>query len=121
MEAIKSAVQFGLGVAFVSVSAIHKELQLGLAYHVNIKGVHLTRTLHLVSNPRRDYSRAAQKFMATSFEVCGANTSHRINRCEQATAPLQHAQPAARPWEQHLHHQGVLGGRTILQQAQKQQ
>lgn len=39
MEAIKGAVQNGLGVAFVSVSAIEKELQLGLVAQVRLEGL----------------------------------------------------------------------------------
>lgn len=63
MEAIKSAVQHGLGVAFVSVMAIEKELQLGLLGYVPIAGVSLSRPLMLVTNPFRTPSQAAQKFM----------------------------------------------------------
>lgn len=63
MEAIKSAVQHGLGVAFVSVMAIEKELQLGLLGCVPIAGVRLARPLLLVTSPARTLSSAAQKFM----------------------------------------------------------
>jgi DNA-binding transcriptional LysR family regulator len=63
VEAIKSAVQHGLGVAFVSVMAIEKELQLGLLGCVPIAGVRLARPLLLVTSPARTLSSAAQKFM----------------------------------------------------------
>lgn len=49
MEAIKSAVQYGLGAAFVSSAAIVKEMELGLFRRLDISGVRLSRTLSLVS------------------------------------------------------------------------
>jgi hypothetical protein len=51
VEAIKGAVQYGLGAAFVSSAAITKELDLGLFKRIDISGVRLTRTLSLVSIP----------------------------------------------------------------------
>lgn len=48
MEAIKGAVQYGLGAAFVSSAAIAKELDLGLFKRIAISGVRLDRTLSLV-------------------------------------------------------------------------
>ena len=53
MEAIKTAVQCGLGAAFVSACAIQKELDLGLVARVDIAGVRLARGVLLVSNPHR--------------------------------------------------------------------
>lgn len=51
VEAIKSAVQYGLGAAFVSSAAISKEMDLGLFKRLDISGVRLTRTLSLVCFP----------------------------------------------------------------------
>ncbi len=48
VEAIKSAVQYGLGAAFVSSAAISKEMDLGLFKRVDIEDVRLTRMLSLV-------------------------------------------------------------------------
>ncbi len=48
VEAIKGAVQYGLGAAFVSSAAIAKELDLGLFKRIDISGVRLSRTLSLV-------------------------------------------------------------------------
>ena len=76
MEAIKGAVQNGLGVAFVSVSAIEKELQLGLVAQVRIQGVKLERTLWLVTNPHRTLSQAAQKFMQEVFAIGPQNSGN---------------------------------------------
>lgn len=119
VEAIKGAVEHGLGVAFVSVTAIQKELDLGLASCVSINGVRLTRTLRLVSNPRRDYSRIARKFMVDVFGM--ANLDAKISQQHNEkipSKPLPHISPAARPWESgHTAHTGGLG-RPILQQVQ---
>ena len=62
IEAIKSAVQHGLGAAFVSQSAIQKEVQLGLLHSSTIQDVVLTRRLQVVTNRKRYFSRAAQCF-----------------------------------------------------------
>ena len=62
IEAIKSAVQHGLGAAFVSQSAIQKEVQLGLLHSSSIQDVILTRKLQVVTNSKRYFSRAAQCF-----------------------------------------------------------
>ena len=69
MEAIKGAVQNGLGVAFVSVLAIEKELKLGLVARVRIEGVRLPRTLWLVTHPTRTLSQAGQKFLQEVFII----------------------------------------------------
>ncbi|KAK9867694.1 hypothetical protein WJX84_007850 [Apatococcus fuscideae] len=70
VEAIKTAVQCGLGAAFVSACAIQKELDLGLVARVDIAGVRLARGVLLVSNPHR-----AQPH-ATLQVVCGDFCSH---------------------------------------------
>ena len=53
IEAIKNAVQSGLGAAFVSVSAISKELELGMLNWTKIEGVTITRTLSILTYPKR--------------------------------------------------------------------
>ena len=120
VEAIKGAVQHGLGVAFVSVTAIQKELELGLASRVNINGVRLFRTLCLVSNPRRDYSRIARKFMVDVFGMVSMDSfiGQRQGNGEKAAAPLPHVTPAARPWEHAPGANGASVPKPILQQAQ---
>ena len=62
IEAIKNAVQSGLGAAFVSTSAIAKELQMGVLHCANIEGVVVKRTLWLIFNPNRYRSKAAEAF-----------------------------------------------------------
>ncbi len=62
IEAIKNAVQSGLGVAFVSVSAIEKELQIGVLTTVKIKQIVVNRILSVIYNPNRYRSKAAEAF-----------------------------------------------------------
>ncbi|MBW4627676.1 MAG: LysR family transcriptional regulator [Brasilonema octagenarum HA4186-MV1] len=62
IEAIKNAVQSGLGAAFVSTSAIAKELQMGVLHSAPIEGVIVKRMLNLVFNPNRYRSKAAEAF-----------------------------------------------------------
>ncbi|MEA5572211.1 LysR family transcriptional regulator [Calothrix sp. UHCC 0171] len=62
IEAIKNAVQSGLGAAFVSTSAITKELQMGVLNCATIEGVVVKRTLWLIFNPNRYRSKAAEAF-----------------------------------------------------------
>lgn len=62
IEAIKNAVQAGLGAAFVSVTAIEKELQMGTLCRVAIDGVQVRRVLSAIVNPNRYRSKAAAAF-----------------------------------------------------------
>lgn len=62
IEAIKNAVQSGLGAAFVSTAAIAKELQMGVLHSISIEGVVVKRTLSLIVNPNRYRSKAAEAF-----------------------------------------------------------
>ena len=62
IEAIKNAVQSGLGAAFVSTTAIEKELQMGVLHNAQIKDVVIKRTLSVIVNPSRYCSKAAEAF-----------------------------------------------------------
>ena len=62
MEAIKNAVQSGLGAAFVSSSAIEKELQLQRIEVINIENIKITRKLSILSNPECYKSKAFEFF-----------------------------------------------------------
>nr|QUE29907.1 rbcR [Erythrocladia irregularis] len=62
IEAIKNAVQSGLGAAFVSVSAIAKELELGILHCSRIENVTIKRMLSIIVNPNRYRSKAAETF-----------------------------------------------------------
>lgn len=63
IEAIKNAVQSGLGAAFVSISAIEKELQMGVLHRARIQGMSVNRTLEVILNPSRYRSKAAEAFI----------------------------------------------------------
>lgn len=62
IEAIKNAVQSGLGAAFVSISAIEKELQMGIIHRAKIDEVVVKRMLSVIINPNRYRSKAAEAF-----------------------------------------------------------
>ena len=62
IEAIKNAVQSGLGAAFVSVSVISKELELNMLHWAKIEGITITRTLSILVNHKRYYSNTTQVF-----------------------------------------------------------
>lgn len=62
IEAIKNAVQSGLGAAFVSITAIEKELIIGSLKRVAIEEVTIKRTLSAIVNPNRYRSKAAEAF-----------------------------------------------------------
>jgi len=62
IEAIKNAVQSGLGAAFVSTTAIAKELEMGILHRAKIEGVDIERILSVIVNPNRYCSKAAEAF-----------------------------------------------------------
>ena len=62
IEAIKNAVQSGLGAAFVSTTAIEKELEMGILHRAKINNVIVQRTLSVIINPNRYCSKAAEAF-----------------------------------------------------------
>lgn len=68
IEAIKNAVQSGLGAAFVSYSAISKEIELDILHWAKIEGVTIKRNLFVVMNPKRYDSSVAQIFKREFLE-----------------------------------------------------
>lgn len=62
IEAIKRAVQAGLGVAFLSRSAVKPELDRGDLIQLPVEGLEVKRILWLAYNPDRYQSRAAKLF-----------------------------------------------------------
>ncbi|NJK33927.1 MAG: LysR family transcriptional regulator [Oscillatoriales cyanobacterium SM2_2_1] len=62
IEAIKNAVQAGLGAAFLSVTAIEKELHNRELSQVPIENLVITRTLCQIRNPNRYRSKATEAF-----------------------------------------------------------
>ena len=69
IEAIKNAVHSGLGAAFVSVSAITKELELGMLHWAKIEGLTIKRTLYILLNQKRYHSSATQIFKDEILEM----------------------------------------------------
>jgi len=62
IEGIKTAVSLGLGAAFVSSSAIEKEIELKTIEILKIENIRITRTLTIISNPQSYKSRAFEFF-----------------------------------------------------------
>jgi len=62
IEGIKTAVSLGLGAAFVSSSAIEKEIQLKTIEIVKIENIKITRKLSIISNPECYKSKAFEFF-----------------------------------------------------------
>lgn len=74
IEAIKNAVQSGLGAAFVSISAIEKELQMDVLKRTRIEDVVVNRMLSVIVNPNRYRSKAAQAFIEEILPQFGSHT-----------------------------------------------
>jgi DNA-binding transcriptional LysR family regulator len=62
LEGIKTAVSLGLGAAFVSSSAIEKELELQSLASLPIENIRITRTLCILSRPDSSKSKAFEFF-----------------------------------------------------------
>jgi DNA-binding transcriptional LysR family regulator len=69
IEAIKNAVQSGLGAAFVSVSAISKELELKTLHWAKIEGIQIKRTLSIITNPKQYQSTATKIFRVEILDM----------------------------------------------------
>jgi len=62
IEAIKTAVSLGLGAAFVSSSAIQKEIELKTVEIITIENIKITRTLSIITNTDSHRSKAFDFF-----------------------------------------------------------
>jgi DNA-binding transcriptional LysR family regulator len=62
IEAIKTAVSLGLGAAFVSSSAIEKEIELETIEIIKIENIKITRTLSIITNSNIYRSKAFEFF-----------------------------------------------------------
>ena len=80
IEAIKNAVNSGLGAAFVSVSAITKELELGMFHWAKIDGITIKRTLSVIVNPERYYFNATQIFKEEILGMLVTSSSEKQNK-----------------------------------------
>ena len=72
IEAIKTAVSLGLGAAFVSSSAIEKEMELKTIEIISIENIKITRTLSIITNPECYHSKAFDFFYN---ELCALKTT----------------------------------------------
>jgi DNA-binding transcriptional LysR family regulator len=74
IEAIKNAVQSGLGASFVSVTAIEKELKMGIIHRAHIQDVEIVRTLSVIVNSNRYRSKASEAFIKEILpQFCSEN------------------------------------------------
>jgi DNA-binding transcriptional LysR family regulator len=62
-EAIKRYVMAGLGVAFVSVSAVRDEVKSGQLHVVPVRGLRMRRHFHVIHGERRTLSATAREFL----------------------------------------------------------
>ena len=62
IEGIKTAVSLGLGAAFVSSSAIEREIKLETIGIITIENIQITRKLLIISNPKSYKSKAFEFF-----------------------------------------------------------
>ena len=62
IEGIKTAVSLGLGAAFVSSSAIEKEIKLKTIAIIKLENIRITRKLYIISNPECYKSKAFEFF-----------------------------------------------------------
>jgi len=72
IEGIKTAVSLGLGAAFVSSSAIEKEIELETIEILTIENIKITRTLSIISNPECYKSKAFEFFYQELFTLKNA-------------------------------------------------
>jgi DNA-binding transcriptional LysR family regulator len=67
IEGIKTAVSLGLGAAFVSSSAIEKEIELKTIEILKIENIRMTRMLSIITNPECYKTKAFEFFYS---ELC---------------------------------------------------
>lgn len=78
LEAIKTAVSLGLGAAFVSSSAIEKEIELQTIEILKVENLKITRTLSIITNLNCSKSKALQFFYNELWSL--KNTTKKFNR-----------------------------------------
>ncbi len=75
LEAIKNAVQAGLGAAFLPVVSIERELNAGTVHRPVIADLQVSRQLKLITHPARYCSRAAEAFREDVLPVFASTDS----------------------------------------------
>ncbi|MCL7748538.1 LysR family transcriptional regulator [Halalkalibacter alkaliphilus] len=68
-QAIKTAVEYGLGISFVSRMAVEKELETGRIIEVKINNVKITRPIHIVLKEHRFSHLGTEKFVEMVKEM----------------------------------------------------
>ncbi|MBI5576141.1 MAG: LysR family transcriptional regulator [Deltaproteobacteria bacterium] len=68
-EAVKRAVVNGIGVSFISETAIRGEIESGELFALSVKGLDLSRSFHIVSRLRRELSPQAAAFKNMLLEL----------------------------------------------------
>lgn len=93
-EAIKNAVQSGLGAAFLPVVSIERELASGSLHRPQVSDLQVRRQLKLISHPARYCSRAAEAFRKEVLPVFASpesplrqNASNRSNDPGATSSP----------------------------------
>ncbi len=71
-EAVKVAVEGGVGFGIVSVSALTKELRLGTLVMRRIQGMRLMRQLNFIYPKQKFRSKAVEAFLHFASQRCGA-------------------------------------------------
>ena len=74
-EAIKNAVQSGLGAAFLPVVSIERELLAGTIHKQIVSNLEVKRELKLITNPTRYSSRAAKAFKENILPIFASSDS----------------------------------------------
>jgi DNA-binding transcriptional LysR family regulator len=69
IEGIKTAVSLGLGAAFVSSSAIEKELELKTIEILKIENIRITRMLSIITNPECYKTKAFEFFYNELYQL----------------------------------------------------
>jgi len=91
-EAIKNAVQSGLGAAFLPVVSIERELASGSLHRPQVADLQVRRQLKLISHPARYCSRAAEAFRREVLPVFASPESPLRQssqpRANESTGPL---------------------------------
>jgi len=74
IEAIKTAVSLGLGVAFISASAIEQEIELGILDIISIKNIKIKRKLSIITSINSYKSEAFGYFYTELHNLKGLDT-----------------------------------------------
>ncbi len=88
LEAIKNAVQSGLGAAFLPVVSIERELASGTVHKPYIADLKVHRQLKLISHPSRYCSKAAEAFRENILPIF-ASTESPLNNPQGQTLNQQ--------------------------------